>query len=74
VISNPTPICGGVKNKLINKNSNGYNLLLVVRVLTGSVSFLTCSMLSSINSTMVTSTSIIQILMSRGSISKLVSF
>jgi hypothetical protein len=72
--SNPTPIYGGVKNKLVNKNSNGSTLLLVVRVLTGSIAFPTCSMLSSISSTMVTSIGTIEILISRSSISKLVSF
>lgn len=74
VISSPPPICGGVKDKLVNKNSNGSILLLVVRVLTSSISFPTSSMLSSTSSTMVTSTSTIEILISRGSISKLVPF
>jgi hypothetical protein len=72
VISSPTPICGGVKDKLVNKNSNGSTLLLVVRVLTSSVSFLIGSMLFSTNSTVVTSTGTIEIQISRGSISKLV--
>jgi mannose/fructose/N-acetylgalactosamine-specific phosphotransferase system component IID len=66
VIFSPPPIYGGVKDKLVNKNSNGSILLLVVRVLTSSISFPTSSMLSS--------TSTIEILISRGSISKLVPF
>jgi hypothetical protein len=72
VLSSPAPIYGGVKIKLVNKNSNGYILLLVVRILIGLVSFLTCSMLSSTSSTVVTSIGTIEILISRGSISKLV--
>jgi hypothetical protein len=55
----------GVKNKLVNKNSNGSIVLLVVRILTGLVSFLTSSMLSSTSSTMVTSIGTIEILISK---------
>jgi hypothetical protein len=33
----PTHICGGVEGKLIDKNSNGYTPLLVVKVSIGSI-------------------------------------
>jgi hypothetical protein len=72
VIFNPTPIYGGVKDKSVNKNSNHSTLLLMVRVSTCLISFPIGSMLSSTSSTMVTSTSIINILINKGSISKLI--
>jgi hypothetical protein len=53
VIFGTTPIYGGVKGKLINKNSNGSTLLLVAKESIGSISFSTSSMLSLIGSTMV---------------------
>lgn len=52
----PTPLYGGVKGKLVNKNSNGSTWLLVARVSTSLICFSTGSM-SSASSTMVTSIS-----------------
>jgi hypothetical protein len=51
----PTPLYGGVKGKLIDKNSNGSTLLLVTRVSTSLVCFSIGLVLSSTCSTMVTS-------------------
>jgi hypothetical protein len=64
------PICGGVKGKVIDKNSNGSTLLLEARVSTCLVSFPIGSMLSSISSIMVTLTSIVDILTNIGIIYK----
>jgi hypothetical protein len=44
VIFGPTPIYDGVKGKLVDKNSNGFILLLVAKVST--ISFSIGSMLS----------------------------
>jgi hypothetical protein len=40
-----TPIHGGVKGKVVDKNSNGFVLLLVVKVSTSSMLFLIVSIM-----------------------------
>jgi hypothetical protein len=62
VIYNPTPICGNVKGKLVDRNSNGYTLLLVARVSIGSISILI--------GLVVTTTCTTYILIGRGTIFK----
>ncbi len=58
-----TPIYSGVKGKVVNKNSNGSILLLVIKVSTSS-------MLSLIISIVVTWIGIVEILIGRGTNSK----
>jgi len=72
VIFGPTPIYNGVKGKLVDKNSNGFILLLVAKVSTGSISFSIGLVLSLIGSTMVTLIGTIEILTIKSTISKFV--
>lgn len=70
MIFNPTPICNGVKGKLVDNNSNGFTLLLVARVSIGVVSLPTSLVLFSTCSLVVTLTSTTKILTNKGTISK----
>jgi hypothetical protein len=72
VIFGPTPIYNGVKGKLVDKNSNGFILLLVAKVSTGSISFSIGLVLSLIGSTMVTLIGTVEILTIKSTISKFV--